>query len=153
MTTEGALGPVLFAYDGSDLAKLAIDEAGRQLQTPRDALAVTVWEPFNVQFVPVIATNLDASVADNIKDAAEQSAAEGASLADAAGFRAEPLAVRRSPSWQGLVEVANDRDASLIVLGSHGRRGLSRALIGSVAAAVAQHSPRSVLIIHRPPES
>lgn len=152
MSSGDELGPILFAYDGSELAKLAIGEAGRQLQTGRDALVVTVWEPFNVQFVPVMAAHLDASVADSIKEAAEQSAAEGASLAEAAGFTAEPLAVRYSPSWAGLVEVARERDASLIVLGSHGRRGLSRALIGSVAAAVVQHSPRSVLIVHRRPQ-
>lgn len=149
MTTAGAPGPVLFAYDGSELAKLAIDEAARQLRTQRDALVVTVWEPFNVQFVPVVAAHLDASAAEDIRRAAEQAATDGAALAEAAGFRAQPIAVRRSPTWTGLVEVADQRDASLIVLGSHGRRGLSRAVIGSVAAAVVQHSQRSVLIIHR----
>jgi len=35
------------------------------------------------------------------------------------------------------------------VLGSHGRTGLAGVLIGSVAEAVAAHSRRSVLIIHR----
>jgi nucleotide-binding universal stress UspA family protein len=151
MTSAGGPGPALFAYDGSDLAKLAIEEAARQLQTEREALVVTVWEPFNVQFVPVLAAQLDASAAESIQRAAEQSAAEGASFAEAAGFRARSIAVRRSPTWMGLVEVADERDASLIVLGSHGRRGLSRAVIGSVAAAVVQHSQRSVLIVHRRP--
>jgi hypothetical protein len=36
------------------------------------------------------------------------------------------------------------------VLGSHGRSGLAGVLIGSVAEAVAAHSRRSVLIVHRP---
>ena len=36
-----------------------------------------------------------------------------------------------------------------IVLGSHGRTGLAGVLIGSVAEAVAAHSRRSVLIVHR----
>jgi nucleotide-binding universal stress UspA family protein len=35
------------------------------------------------------------------------------------------------------------------VLGSHGRTGLTGVLIGSVAEAVAAHSRRAVLIIHR----
>jgi hypothetical protein len=37
---------VVFAYDGSELAKLAIDEARRQLAPQRDALVLTVWQPF-----------------------------------------------------------------------------------------------------------
>jgi hypothetical protein len=37
-----ALGPVLFAYDGSELAAFAIEQAGRQLATARDALVVCV---------------------------------------------------------------------------------------------------------------
>jgi nucleotide-binding universal stress UspA family protein len=38
----------------------------------------------------------------------------------------------------------------LIVLGSHGRSGLARAVVGSVAGAVSSHCKRSVLIVHRP---
>jgi hypothetical protein len=56
MTTQPpvpASGPIVFAYDGSELAKLAIDEAGRQLPPGRDALVLTVWQPFDVGFVPV----------------------------------------------------------------------------------------------------
>ena len=36
----------------------------------------------------------------------------------------------------------------MIVIGSRGRTGLPKVLLGSVAAAVAQHSRRSVLIVH-----
>jgi nucleotide-binding universal stress UspA family protein len=43
---------------------------------------------------------------------------------------------------------ADQHDASLIVLGSHGRSGLAGAVLGSVASAVAAHSRRSVLIVH-----
>ena len=38
------------------------------------------------------------------------------------------------------------------MLGSHGRKGLGSILIGSVAEAVAAHSPLPVLIVHRPPK-
>ena len=47
-----SVGPVLFAYDGSRLAKAAIAEAGRQLPAGRDALVLTVWRTFNVGFIP-----------------------------------------------------------------------------------------------------
>ena len=78
-----------------------------------------------------------------------QTAAEGASLADAAGFRAQSLTIEAAPTWKAIVDLADDHDASLIVLGSHGRNGVADLLLGSVAGAVAAHSRRSVLITHR----
>lgn len=142
-------GPVVFAYDGSALAKLAIDEAGRQLATGRDALVITVWQPYDVGFVPPVALRLNAAAAADVRNAAEQTAAEGASLAEAAGFKARSSAVQAAPTWKGIVHVTEDHDASLIVLGSHGRTGLAGVLIGSVAEAVVARSRRAVLIVHR----
>jgi nucleotide-binding universal stress UspA family protein len=142
-------GPVVFAYDGSELAKLAIEEAANQLLAGRDALVLTVWQPFDVGFLPRAGLSFDAKQIAQVRDAAEQTAADGSSLAKAAGFRSQSVAVQAAPSWKAIVGVADDRDASLIVLGSHGRNGLSGLFIGSVAAAVAAHSKRSVLIVHR----
>ena len=145
------LGPVLFAYDGSDLARLAIEEAGRQLEPGRDAVVLTVWRPFAVGFIPPPDVEFDAAASDEVRKAAEETAAQGASVARAAGFRAESLAVKEAPTWKGIARAADDRDASLIVLGSHGRSGLTGMFLGSVAADVATHSARTVLIVHRRP--
>ncbi|HEY2654880.1 MAG TPA: universal stress protein [Solirubrobacteraceae bacterium] len=143
------LGPVLFAYDGSELAKLAIDEAGRQLEPGREALVVTVWRPYVVGFIPPPEAKFDAAASDEVRKAAEETAAQGASMAVAAGFRAQSLAVTEAPTWKGIARIADDRDASLIVLGSHGKSGLAGVFLGSVAGAVAAHSGRTVLIVHR----
>jgi nucleotide-binding universal stress UspA family protein len=139
----------LFAYDGSDLAGNAITEAGGQLRAGRDALVLTIWEPFNVGFLPVGGLGFDAAGADEVRAAAEKTAAHGASLAEAAEFRAQSMAAEAAPTWKGIVDAADKHDASLIVLGSHGRSGLTGLVVGSVAAAVAAHSRRSVLIVHR----
>jgi nucleotide-binding universal stress UspA family protein len=139
-------GAVIFAYDGSDLAKAAIAEAGRQLAPGRDALVVTVWQPVNVGFrtsVPIHAQD-----AEEVGKAAELTAVEGTSLAAAAGFNARGLAVEVAPTWKGVVDAADEHDASLIVLGSHGHTGLGSVLLGSVATAVTHHSQRAVLIVH-----
>jgi nucleotide-binding universal stress UspA family protein len=143
-------GPVVFAYDGSDLARLAIDEAGRQLEAGRDAIVLTVWHPFDVGFAPAAGVSFDAAQVSQVKKAAGDAAEEGASLARTAGFHARGAEVEAAPTWKGIVEFADEHDASLIVLGSHGRSGLAEVLVGSVAEAVAQHSRRSVLIVHRP---
>ena len=145
---EQGLGPVLFAYDGSDLAKLAIEEAGRQLEPGRDAVVVTVWRPFAVGFIPPPGLELDAAASDEVASAAEQVAAQGAALARAAGFRAQSVALKEAPTWKGIARVADEHGASLIALGSHGKSGFTGIFLGSVAGDVAAHSGRTVLIVH-----
>jgi nucleotide-binding universal stress UspA family protein len=141
-------GPVLFAYDGSELARLAIEQAGHQLASGRDALVACVWQTGDVGFLPVSDRRFNAAEATQVRSAAEETAAQGASLAQKAGFRAQSLAIQAAPTWKGIVEVADERQASLIVLGSHRRSGLARHLLGSVAAGVASNSASSVLIVH-----
>jgi nucleotide-binding universal stress UspA family protein len=140
---------VLFAYDGSELAKLAIEDAGRQLTPGREALVVCVWQPADVGFVPTGGQHFDAAAAGDVRKAAEETAAHGASLAEQAGFQSQSVAIEAAPTWKGIIEVAEARGASLIVLGSHHRRGLMGHLLGSVASAVVAHSAFSVLIVHQ----
>jgi nucleotide-binding universal stress UspA family protein len=54
------------------------------------------------------------------------------------------------PAAHGLDDYARDVHADLIVVGSHGRRGLRRWLVGSVAEVTVRHAPCSVLVM-RPP--
>jgi nucleotide-binding universal stress UspA family protein/MFS family permease len=143
------LGPVLFAYDGSDVAKAAIAEAAHQLPARRQALVLTVWRTFNVGFVPEPDARFDAACGGDVGQAAEQTAAHGAALAEAAGFRAQAAAAEGTPAWKAIMDAADDHDASLIVLGSHRHAGLGGLVAGSVAGDVASRSERPVLIIHR----
>jgi nucleotide-binding universal stress UspA family protein len=142
-------GPVIFAYDGSELAELAIEQAGYQLAPGRDALVVCVWQTGDVGFVPAAELHFNAADATQVRKAAEATAAHGASLAEQAGFQPKSLAIEAAPTWKGIVKVAEEHGASLIVLGSHLRSGLVGHLLGSVAAAVAAHSACSVLIAHQ----
>jgi nucleotide-binding universal stress UspA family protein/MFS family permease len=141
-------GPVVFAYDGSDLAKLAIEQAGSQLAPGRDALIVCVWQPGDVGFVPVNGNIINAAEATEVRAAAEETAERGALLAQQAGFRSQSLIVEAAPTWSGIVQVAEHHSSPLIVLGSHHRDGVAGRLLGSVAAAVMQHTSASVLVIH-----
>ena len=54
-------------------------------------------------------------------------------------------------SYAAIVEQAKRSGAGLIVMGSHGRHGLSHALLGSVAEKVVEHAPCPVLIVPAPP--
>jgi nucleotide-binding universal stress UspA family protein len=141
-------GPILIAYDGSEYAKRAIKEAGRQLTNGRKAIVLTVWQPYaTMAFVgaPGVApVGLDE---DTEKDALRV-AQEGARLARLAGFEAEPAAERGEAIWQRIVESADEHDASIVVMGSHGRTGIPRVLLGSVATTAASHTDKPVLIAH-----
>jgi nucleotide-binding universal stress UspA family protein len=144
----GRPGPVVFGYDGSELAREAIAEAGRQLGARRDALVLTAWRPYGVEFVPEPGTHFDAACAGEVREAAEQTAAHGAELARAAGFSARSETLEGTPVWKAIMDAAEDSQASLIVLGARGRTGLGSRMVGSVAGAVAAHSSRPVLIVH-----
>jgi nucleotide-binding universal stress UspA family protein len=50
--------------------------------------------------------------------------------------------------WEEILEMAKRLDVGLIVMGTHGRRGLPRALLGSVAEKVVRLSPVPVLTMH-----
>jgi nucleotide-binding universal stress UspA family protein len=146
-------GPVLFAYDGSELAQLAIEQAGDLLAPGRTALVLCVWQPADVGFVPVDDRHFDAHNATEVKAAAQQTAAHGASLAEKAGFESQSIAIEAAPTWKGILKTAEDRNASLIVLGSHRRTGIVGHLLGSVTAAVISHSTISILVVQQRPEN
>jgi nucleotide-binding universal stress UspA family protein len=143
------MAPVLFGYDGSELARDAIERAGRELAPGRDALVLCVWQPADVGFVPVEGRELNAQDAAEVQRAAEETAAHGASLAEKAGFRAESLTINAAPTWKGIVEVAESRGVSLIVMGAHRREGVIGHIVGSVTSAVIAHTVVSVLVVNQ----
>ena len=145
-----AAGPAIFAYDGSDLAGYAIEQAGLQLVAGREAIVVCVWQPADVGFLPIEGRHLHAAAANEVEEAAKETAAHGAEIAAKAGFKARPLTVEAAPTWKGLVQVADEHKCGLIVIGSHQRSGLLGHLAGSVAAATVSHFESSVLVIHQP---
>jgi MFS family permease/nucleotide-binding universal stress UspA family protein len=144
-------GPVLLAYDGTELAACAIRMAAAQLEPGRDALVVCVWQRVDVGFTPSDTTHFDADQAAEVRRAAERTAACGAGLADQAGFRSRSVAVEATPTWKGIVRAADENAASMIVLGPHRRSGLIGHLQGSVAAAVVSHTNIPVLLIPEGP--
>ncbi|HTT94866.1 MAG TPA: universal stress protein [Solirubrobacterales bacterium] len=146
--------PVLIAYDGSEQAKGAIAEAGRVLGPGRQAVVLTVRAPIESYDFAGLggATTLDPATVSAMQDAAQNEATavadDGAALARAAGFDAEARVEVGPSPWQEIVGLADRLDAEVIAIGSRGRTGLKKVLLGSVASAVAQHSRRSVLIVH-----
>jgi nucleotide-binding universal stress UspA family protein len=147
MSDTNGDGAVLFAYDGSEQAKASIRAAAQQLNRGRHSIVLTVWQLYDA-VPPGALASVD--LEKNMETEAQKIANEGAALATSVGFEATPLAQGGSPVWRTIVECANDHDAGIVVMGSHGRTGIGLVLMGSVAAAVARHAERPVLIVHPP---
>jgi len=80
------------------------------------------------------------------RDAAKKHIAGLARAARKAGVRFEPLVqIARTP-YEGIVDAARKRKCDLILMSSHGHRGFSRLLLGSVADKVIQLSKVPVLV-------
>ena len=56
--------------------------------------------------------------------------------------------VRQGVPWEEVRAVAEEVDADMIVIGTHGRKGIARALLGSVAEKILRTSTRPVLAVH-----
>ncbi|HEX8752468.1 MAG TPA: universal stress protein [Solirubrobacterales bacterium] len=150
---SGPNRPVLVAYDGSEFAKAAIAEVAAQVGTGRPVLVTTVSEPLEgIPFISAAGVPIDPDSMQRVLSAAREgaarTAAEGCRIAADAGLEAEPRVVIGGPIWERIAAAAEEADASLVVIGSRGLSGLKHALLGSVAAAVVQHSRRSVLVVH-----
>lgn len=139
---------LLIATDGSELAGKAVN-AGLQLAKVLNAkvTAVTVTEPWTAYVTgeTAIAFPLDefeksvAESAARVLAAVENSAKEIA--VDCKGIH-----VKDQYPAEGILESAKSLGCDLIVMASHGRRGLGRLLLGSAAVSVLTHSTTPVLI-------
>ena len=139
---------ILIATDGSDLAGKAVN-AGLQLAKVLNAnvTAVTITEPWTAYITG------EGPIAFPI-DEYENSAAENATRTLAAvGDLAKKLAVdcksihlKDQYPADGILDAAKSLACDLIVMASHGRRGLGRLLLGSAAVSVLTHSTVPVLI-------
>jgi nucleotide-binding universal stress UspA family protein len=76
-------------------------------------------------------------------------AAKAAESLRAGGLRATSASVVADPR-SALLDAVKRHGAELLVVGSHGRTGLTKFLLGSVAAHVVSHAPCSVLVVKQP---
>ena len=145
-------GPILICYDGSAGAHHAIAVAGTLL-AGRSAVVVAVGPLDLVAETYAAAGSGAGDVNRAVFEGTLAQAEEGAALARQAGFDAKPRADVETPAWRGIIEVADEIDAAVIVLGSEGRTGLRELLEGSVSHDVAEHAQRPVLVVPPPATS
>jgi nucleotide-binding universal stress UspA family protein len=145
-------GPVLICYDGSRGSRRAITAAA-ELLVKRRAVVLDVGDMLTVAesyaaLGPVM-PNFEEANAEEARDRANV----GAGRARGAGFDAEARSELAAPTWEGVVEVAAELDAAVIVVGSRGLSGVRELAEGSVSHQIAAHAGRPVLIVPPPRSS
>jgi nucleotide-binding universal stress UspA family protein len=142
---------ILISTDGSELAGKAVAN-GLALAKSLDAkvVAVTVSEPWPPTEMAAEMERGEQHPIENFEKAMAGWAAEilegVAAKAKEAGVACETVHVADRHPADGIVETASKKDCDLIVMASHGHRGVKRLLLGSVAAEVLAHSTIPVLV-------
>ena len=136
-------GTIVLAVDGSEYSERAVELAKRLAAMSSDQVVVThVTEllPARFQTFPGVDTMLDQEAIEFTKGYVAKLEAAGVKA------RAELRSVQYGGAARVLADVAEELDAGLVVMGSHGRGDLTALLLGSVAHKVLHLSRRPVLI-------
>lgn len=139
---------LLIATDGSELADKAVTQ-GLEIAKRIDAkvTVVTVTEPCPIVVAEGVV--LSSTIEEYDKAVTVDAARTLAAVSERAKKAGVPYAVvhvKDQLPAQGIIEEAAATGADLIVMSSHGRRGIAKLLLGSQASKVLAQSPVSVLV-------
>jgi nucleotide-binding universal stress UspA family protein len=151
---------VILAYDGSAAAREAVAAAGKLLKGCR-VLVATVWEEglgymdppapveSSLMMTPPVNPELARDVDVSLHHEADRVARDGAELASSLGFEAEPISLADERDVaRTLIDLARERHAAAIVVGSRGQSGFRARLEGSTSKGLLAHAPCPVLVVH-----
>ena len=141
---------ILLAIDGSKYSEADVQNLISAFRAQSaEVLVLQVVEPLVFSAPPQMAHGYAPEMAARLQDQlkqARESALRTAETVRKAGFKADSRVVENEVRT-GILDVAAEWHADLIVLGSHGEKGLRKFLLGSVAEFVARHAHCSVLVV------
>jgi nucleotide-binding universal stress UspA family protein len=140
---------IVVGTDGSDTAKLAVREATELAKQTGSALdVVSAYEPVPQSRLRTERMEAPDDIAHLVgpREDVDGLLAEAAREVEAAGVKVTTFAREGEPA-DAILDVAEEIDADLIVVGNKGMTGAKRFLLGSVPNKISHHAPCSVLII------
>ncbi len=143
---------ILIAIDGSELAdKGLVQGLALAASLKSQVTVVTVSEPMSSGYDDIYGWSGAQGVTTDYKQAMQERADKILKAAEAkaaaAGVAATGLHLAGRYAADGIIETARTKGCDLIVMASHGRRGLGRLLIGSQTTEVLTHTEVPVLVI------
>lgn len=138
---------ILMPTDGSACAQQAIDQ-GLELAQMLGAHVTflhVLENPLTVAYAAPEAMAYSSELHEGLRESAEQVLAEAKAQAERAGVEADTRLVEDRDPAEAIQDVEDDYD--LVVMGTHGRRGVNRWMFGSVAEGAVRRSSKPFLLI------
>jgi nucleotide-binding universal stress UspA family protein len=139
---------ILFPTDGSEITQKALDTAIALAKlSGAEMYALSVKEPFPYSAI----SEMQPVPPQEFYDAQERIAAgrvqAAAESARAAGVTCHAHTVEAIHPWEAILDHAKTQGCDVIVMASHGRRGVSALLLGSETSRVLTHATLPVLVV------
>ena len=138
---------ILIGYDGSKFSDAALNE-GLRLAKESDGQITVVCAVEKNYEMEAMAPELDRK----FEEKADEDLRQAEAIVKRAGVTYKRVEVTADSPYKAIVTAAQNQKSDLIVVGTHGRTGLMRLLMGSTAERVIGHAPCNVLIVHSQPE-
>ena len=140
---------MLIATDGSELAGNAVQHGiALAMRIVAKVTVLTVSAPFHVftTDLEMVLEDTAAQYQAGMQQRAEKILGAIAPLAQASGVACETVHVEHEHPYQAIIDTAASRGCDLIVMASHGRRGISAIVLGSETVKVLTHSKIPILV-------
>ena len=154
---------ILLTNDGSEVADLAIDHAATVAKGANTPVTVVqaidsvgqMMSRMTPMIEPMPAGDVTVEIAEETvngqREAAQQNLARVKAMLAAQGISNVSTIIVEGGAGDAVLEVAAAEGADLIVMATHGRSGLGRAIMGSVADHVVRNSKNEAVLLVRPP--
>lgn len=139
---------ILVATDGSELAEKSLPyaiELAKKFGARVTAVAVIDLYPY-IGAIEVMPVGMD-MWQDEVRKQADAALQRVRDRLQAAGVSCDTVVQEDAQAWRGVLAVADKQACDAIVLASHGRGGVSSALLGSQTARVLSHSKLPVVVV------
>jgi nucleotide-binding universal stress UspA family protein len=140
---------ILLPTDGTEFCQRAIRHGIALAKlVGAKVVGVTVTQPLHSALPrSLIPKNLAGVIHGETVKAADDKLAVVERLAREAGVQVETVRLSNDHPWEAIVEAAKDKGCDMIVMASHGRRGVSAVVLGSETQKVLTHSTVPVLVV------
>jgi nucleotide-binding universal stress UspA family protein len=139
---------ILIPTDGSDITGKAVSTAlGLAKALGAELATISVKEPFPYSAISEMQPTPPQEFYDAQERIAKACVQRVIAQAEAAGVACSGHTVEALHPWEAIVEHAKNQRCDLIVMASHGRRGMTALLLGSETQRVLTHSTVPVLVV------
>lgn len=139
---------ILIPTDGSEISAKAVQTAVMMAKdSGAELFAIGVKEPFPLGAISEVNPVSPQVFYDGQEALATSHVKVAQDAAQAAGVACQAVTVEASQPWEAIIEHAKSKACDLIVMASHGRRGLSAMLLGSETQKVLTHTSLPVLVV------